>query len=119
MPNGHDRDWVRFCMAVRGFRARHGAWPTRMRLDPSYIEEFRRSLLSPADFERLQAQIELIPESNASFVAEDERGRTRVAWHRGTARSVVSGYRTPDSDYRFSRPVDTGPTDYVPGGLRS
>jgi hypothetical protein len=33
VPNGYDRDWVRFCMAVRGFRAKHGRWPTRMRLD--------------------------------------------------------------------------------------
>jgi hypothetical protein len=76
MPNGHDRDWVRFCLAVRGFRAKHGSWPTRMRLDPRYIDEFRESLLSPADFEKLQAKVRLIPETDASFAAEDEQGRT-------------------------------------------
>jgi hypothetical protein len=76
MPKDHDRDWVRFCLAVEGFRAKYGAWPTRMRLDPGYIEEFRRSLLSPADFEKLQARIELIAESEAPFIAEDQHGRT-------------------------------------------
>jgi hypothetical protein len=76
MPNGHDRNWVRFCMAVRGFRARHGTWPTRMRLDPGYIEEFRSSLLSPADFENLKTKVELISEPDARFVAEDDQGRT-------------------------------------------
>ena len=75
MPNGHDRDWVRFCMAVRGFRAKHGTWPTRMRLDPGYIKEFRNSLLSPADFEKLGGKVELIAEPDAAFVAEDEQGR--------------------------------------------
>jgi hypothetical protein len=76
MPNGHDRDWVRFCLAVGGFRAKHGSWPTRMRLDPRSLETFRTSLLSPADFEKLQAKVRLIPETDASFVAEDEQGRT-------------------------------------------
>ena len=76
MPNGHDRNWVRFCMAVRGFRARHGTWPTRMHLDPAYVEEFRNSLLSPADFEKLKMKVELIPEADARFVAEDDQGRT-------------------------------------------
>ena len=76
MPNGHDRDWVRFCMAVRGFRARHGSWPTRMRLDPGYVDEFRNFLLAPEDFERLQAKIVLIPEPDAMFVAEDDSGRS-------------------------------------------
>ncbi len=76
MPNGHDRDWVRFCMAVRGFRAKHGTWPTRMRLDPGYIEEFRESLLSKADFETLQQKVQLVPEARASFIAEDAQGRT-------------------------------------------
>jgi hypothetical protein len=76
MPNGHDRDWIRFCLAVRGFRAKHGTWPTRMRLDPGYIEEFRRSLLSSEDFQALQTKIELIPEADALFVAEDGQGHT-------------------------------------------
>jgi hypothetical protein len=76
MTNGHDRSWVRFCLAVGGFRGKHGSWPSRMRLDPRCIEEFRDTLLSPADFEKLQTKVRLIPEAGAAFVAEDEQGRT-------------------------------------------
>jgi hypothetical protein len=47
-----------------------------MRLDPGYVEEFRDSLLSPADFEKLKTKVELIPEADAPFIAEDDQGRT-------------------------------------------
>jgi hypothetical protein len=47
-----------------------------MRLDPGYIEEFRDSLLAPADFEALQAKIQLVPEPDAPFIAEDGSGQT-------------------------------------------
>jgi hypothetical protein len=47
-----------------------------MRLDPGYIDEFRNSLLAPEDFRKLQAKIELVPEPDAPFVAEDGSGRT-------------------------------------------
>jgi hypothetical protein len=76
MPNGHDRDWVRFCLTVGGFRAKHGSWPTRMRLDQRYIDEFRESLLSPPDFEKLKKKVRLIPEAGTSLVAEDDEGRS-------------------------------------------
>jgi hypothetical protein len=45
-------------------------------LDPGYIEEFRGSLLSPEDFQALQTKIELLPEADAPFVAEDGQGHT-------------------------------------------
>jgi hypothetical protein len=75
MPNGYDRDWVRFCMAVTGFRAKHGRWPTAMRLDPGYIEEFRTSLLGSEELAKLQQKVRLIAEPDAGFVAQDDDGR--------------------------------------------
>lgn len=48
----------------------------RMRLDPGYNEEFRTRLLRPAEFEKLNANIELIPAPDATFVAEDDRGHS-------------------------------------------
>ena len=32
MPNGYDRNWIRFCAAVDGFRMRYGRWPDRVRM---------------------------------------------------------------------------------------
>jgi hypothetical protein len=47
-----------------------------MRLDPGYADEFRNFLLAPEDFERLQIKIVLIPEPDATFVAEDDSGQS-------------------------------------------
>jgi hypothetical protein len=76
MPNGEDRNWVHLVLTVEGFTRRHGCRPTRMRLDPGYIEEFANHLLRPDAWERLSSRIRLIPERDVHFIAEDEAGRS-------------------------------------------
>ena len=75
MPNGHDRDWIRFCSAVDAFRATHGCWPTRMRMDAGYIRNFQRDFFLPETWKKLQERIEIV-ESDKSFVAEDDDGHS-------------------------------------------
>ena len=89
MTEDHDRSWRRLCAAVGGFRAEHGAWPSRVRLDQRYIAELRDKLLSPGDFQVLASKIELIPEPGAEFVAEDGQGRSYR--DRSGARDGASG----------------------------
>ena len=75
MPNGDDRDWIRLCAAIDGFRSVHGAWPTRVRARHGFIQGLRDHLFSPDAYARLTSRIELVPDE-ASIVAEDGSGRS-------------------------------------------
>ena len=74
MPNGHDKNWVRFCAAVDGFRLKHGDWPTRLRVFPGALESLE-ALFSNEDFRRIQSIIALVADEEGSFIAEDDQGR--------------------------------------------
>src|SRR5688572_24138566 len=73
MPNGHDKNWIRLCAALEGFRMRHGRWPTRVRLWPGALADIRDHLLTPEDFAKVAAKLQLIPE-DAPMIAEDDTG---------------------------------------------
>jgi hypothetical protein len=74
MPNGNDRNWVRFCAAVDGFRYRFGEWPSSVRLGSGYVADLR-DLLGDDDFMVLQEKLPLRLDERAHFIAEDEVGR--------------------------------------------
>lgn len=75
MPNGWGKNWVRLCAAIDGFRARYGAWPTRVRMFPATLEHLRNDLLDPRSFAQLESKIELVGDE-APMVAEDDEGRS-------------------------------------------
>ena len=79
MPNGENRGWVRFLVTLRGFRAKHDRWPSRMRLEHGYLD-YLRTHLTPADFTSLQQKLVLLevdePVFQAVCMAEDESGNT-------------------------------------------
>ena len=58
MPNGNDRNWIRFCAAVDGFRSVFGRWPVRVRLFPDALADIRDHILRPEDFARVRSQAE-------------------------------------------------------------
>ena len=66
MHFGSDRNYVRLCGAVDGFRVRYGRWPTTARLWPGCIEVLR-GCLSDAGFAKVEARLRLV---------EDEEGRS-------------------------------------------
>jgi len=74
MPNGDDKNWVRICGAIDGFRSRYGEWPTKVRLDPGSYREIRDHILSPKEFEKIAARVKFIPEES-EMIAEDNKGR--------------------------------------------
>jgi len=75
VPNGHDKNWIRVCAAIDGFRVRHGRWPTRVRLFPVALAELRDHLFTPADFAKINSKIALVAD-DAPMVAEDDTGAT-------------------------------------------
>jgi hypothetical protein len=76
LPNGHDKNFDRLLMALRGFRSRHGRWPTRVRILPICLRDLRENLLTPEDFARVEAKVQLIEDENGEFLAEDDTGAT-------------------------------------------
>jgi hypothetical protein len=76
MPNGHDRNWIRVCGAVDGFRDRHGHWPTRVRVMPACYVDLVAHILTPLGFALVNSIFELIPEDGAEMIAENDAGAT-------------------------------------------
>ena len=74
MPNGESKNWVRFCVAIDGFRANYKSWPNRVRVPKFFIEELR-TVLSAESFIKLESKINLIGD-DSHFIAEDGAGRS-------------------------------------------
>jgi hypothetical protein len=73
MPNGHDKNRVRVCAAVDGFRIRYGRWPTRVRVRPGMLENIREYLFTAEDYARITAKVSLTPDGSLA-IAEDDTG---------------------------------------------
>jgi len=73
MPNGSDKNWVRFCAAIDGYRSRYEQWPSKVRLYSDVIRDLR-IILGKDGFSALESKLKLIPD-DAPIIAEDEEGR--------------------------------------------
>ena len=71
MPNGIDKNWYRMCVAIDGFRARYGSWPTKIHLPAGAIEY----LFTEETFARLEERLTLVYD-DSPFIAEDDIGRS-------------------------------------------
>ena len=94
MPNGGDRNWVRLCAAVDGFRARHRSWPSRIRISPRVIADLRDNVFDRHSFKRLEAKLALVPDET-SFIAQDDEGRSHNLGEEGFSK-VEPDTRTSD-----------------------
>jgi hypothetical protein len=75
MPNGHGRNLSRLMMALEGFRALHGHWPKRVRLEQGYIDDFQ-NLLTGKGYQQLISKLSLVPDSLDGMRAEDDQGNS-------------------------------------------
>ena len=75
MPNGYDKNWIRVCAAIDGFRARYGIWPTRLLLDKVILSDLQ-SLFTTESFEIIQEKISLSAIDGIGVIAEDDEGRS-------------------------------------------
>ena len=74
MPNGESKNWIRFCAAIDGFRARYNHWPKSIRVLDFFPNELQR-VLSKEDYAKLKSKIEIIGD-NSPFIAIDETGKS-------------------------------------------
>lgn len=74
MANGDDKNWIRLCGTIDGFQARFGRWPTRIRIMPVSYIDLVSHVLSPLGFALVSTVVELVPEDDAEFIAEDDTG---------------------------------------------
>jgi len=72
MPNGDDKNWVRLCAAIDGFRMRYGRWPKRVRMHALMLGDFYH-IFTPADFAKIAHKVELITDGS-QMVADDSKG---------------------------------------------
>lgn len=72
MPNGHDKNWIRLCAAIDGFRSRYGRWPVRVRMHEMSLRDFD-FLFTREDLARITAKVALIPDE-VPMIAEDDSG---------------------------------------------
>jgi len=76
MPNGDDKNWIRVCCSIDGFRAKYGRWPLRVRISPiSYIDIIDH-ILSPMGFALVSSHVALVGEEDAEMVSEDDDGNS-------------------------------------------
>ena len=78
MPNGDDKNWVRICSAIDGFRSRYGRWPKSVRLPPDYFENVVGHVLTPSGFALVSSVFTLASDCGLSeevaIIAQDDSG---------------------------------------------
>ena len=59
MPNGDDKNWVRLCIAVEGFRAIYQKWPETALLTKETAEDIKQ-LFKPLTYEAVLAKLDIV-----------------------------------------------------------
>ena len=67
MPNGDDKNWVRLCIAVEGFRARYQKWPETALLSKGTAEDIKR-LFKPLTYEAVLMKLEIVEVEDARHI---------------------------------------------------
>lgn len=73
MPNGYDKNWIRLCGAIDGFKVRFGQWPTKVLLPEAILNDLEESIFTPQSMLRLREKIAFVVE-DVPIVAQDECG---------------------------------------------
>lgn len=78
MPNGAEKNWVRMCAAIDGFRARYGRWPKRVRVHPMIFANLVGHVLTPIGFAVVSAVVGIEADTSSepelTLVAVDDDG---------------------------------------------
>jgi hypothetical protein len=73
MPNGYDKNWVRLCGAIDGFRVRFGHWPSKVLLNRIILNDLEHGIFLPESMKRIKDKVSLVVQ-DADIVAQDEFG---------------------------------------------
>ncbi|MBN1472052.1 MAG: hypothetical protein JW925_09740 [Syntrophaceae bacterium] len=79
MPNGVDRNFVRYISCISGFKNKFKHWPTRIRLDSQFIKELNE-VMTHEDYLKMSQKVTLISDDSnpwdGIYIAEDDNGNT-------------------------------------------
>jgi hypothetical protein len=73
MPNGSGRSLDRLLATLRGFKARHGHWPTQVRANKGFIQDLKQ-ILTKDGYEKLASGVSMVVSQRSDIRAEDECG---------------------------------------------
>ena len=78
MPNGGDKNWVRACGAIDGFRARYKRWPKRVCVHPMIFRDLVEHVLTPIGFALVSSVVAIEADQSGdpdlTLVAMDDDG---------------------------------------------
>lgn len=94
MPNGHDKNWVRLCLALDGFHILYNHWPSRVVVHPVILSNIRNRLLSADDFAKVSAKVSLVP-GEGPMIAFDDVGH-RYSYGNDTGPQSCSAARAAE-----------------------
>ena len=73
MPNGSGRSLDRLLATLRGFKARHGHWPTQVRANKGFIQDLKQ-ILTKDGYEKLASEVSMVMSQRSAIRAEDDCG---------------------------------------------
>ena len=97
MANGEGRNWIRVSVALDGFYAKYGRWPTRVRLDRGMLDDLRDRLFSPKRWARVVSKLRFDVQKDVGVIAEDDHGAFDYATpHTADFARVAARFGEPD-----------------------
>lgn len=72
MPNGDDKNWIRLCGAIDGFRVKYGKWPTKVLLPMGILDDLKQHVFSRERFVKIEEKLTFVIEDLPIVAAEDK-----------------------------------------------
>jgi len=116
VPNGSDRDFIRFISCIASFKAKFNSWPAKIRLNPWFIAELQK-VMGIEDYQKLTNKITLIADpiypADGTYIAEDDQGNALdllVSGHLDNRVNVIDwlGIEWPDYKNTFKGEIILG-----------
>jgi hypothetical protein len=75
VPNGDDKNWIRLCGAIDGFRVKYGKWPTKILLPEDILNDLEQHVFSKERFAKIEEKLTFVIE-DLPIVAADDHGNS-------------------------------------------
>jgi hypothetical protein len=72
VPNGDDKNWVRLCAAIDGFRIKYGKWPTKILLGAGEFEDLKDWIFSAEGFAKMEEKLTFVVQEGCFDAVDDE-----------------------------------------------
>ena len=80
MPNGEGKNWARLFVAMNGFRAKYGRWPTRVRIPTQEISDIAHYGYPEDSLDKLVEKVEVMIGGEYIAAEDDEGGICSYSW---------------------------------------